>query len=163
MFYSGLLGQLYYYNVCGGSREADGARPHTPILLLSFFFPSPFLRGYLYVGPPPWKSWIFPWMSHLQVRYYRETLCDTLAQSAEDSPSKQGFKPVPHGWKAVLLASTPWGALHYLKVVGNFPWLSPPPFFVSSYPIGSLFYAQPDLIDPLFLPKKSVCLYHISF
>ncbi len=36
-----------------------------------------------------------------------------------------------------------------------------PPFVTFSDPIWVPFYVQFDLIDPLFLQKKSVCLYHI--
>ncbi len=51
------------------------------------------------------------------------------------------------------------GAHSYLKVVGNFHSIDP--LFGIFDPIGSLCYAQHDLIDFLFLQKKSVCLYHI--
>ncbi len=36
-----------------------------------------------------------------------------------------------------------------------------PPFLTLSFPIGSLFYAQLDLVSRLFLQKISICLYHI--
>ncbi len=42
---------------------------------------------------------------------------------------------------------------------GALPYSIHPLFWHFSDPIGSPFYAQLDIIDPLFLQKESVCLY----
>ncbi len=51
------------------------------------------------------------------------------------------------------------GALLYLKVIGNFHGIYPP--FCHLPNLRVAFYTQLDLIDPIFLQKKSFCLYHI--
>ncbi len=51
------------------------------------------------------------------------------------------------------------GALQYLNTVGNFALLTPVFDIFRSHWVP--FYVQLDLIDPFFLQKKSVCLYHI--
>ncbi len=92
--------------------------------------------------------------------------CDNLVPAPTPSGSSMLEAPITRVYVNDL-ECIPWShswkggeGLSYLNVVGNFPgdW---PYILAFANPVGSLFYAQLDLIVHLFLQKKSVCLYHI--